>query len=117
MHADDRDAARAFERRVAAHEMAAGDVADLVGEYLADAPARIEDLLRSYSVGDEDGLGRAAHTLKSSSAYMGALGLAEICREIEEAARRHESSDLEERLQRTRSEFERVCTALRRLVD
>lgn len=91
-------------------------LADLVGEYLTDAPERIDDLVRSLADGDGVGLGRAAHTLKSSSAYMGALGLAEMCRQIEEAARRNERADMQHRVERTQSEFERVRSALSRLI-
>ena len=66
--------------------MAGGDqefVAAVVREYLSDSASAIA-ALRS-ATGAE--LERAAHTLKSTSASVGALALAAICTEIERAAR------------------------------
>ncbi len=93
-----------------------GLVAELVAEYLVDAPGRVEELVRSLAEGDREGVGRAAHSLKSSSAYLGALGLAGVCREIEEAARGAGVEGLARRVEETQDEFQRVCEALRRLV-
>ena len=66
--------------------MAGGDqefVVAVVQEYLADS-ARTVAALRHAS-GPE--LERAAHTLKSTSASVGAVALAAVCAEIERAAR------------------------------
>ncbi len=93
-----------------------GLVAELVSEFLVDAPNRIDELVRSLAAGDHERLGQAAHTLKSSSAYMGALGLSDLCRQIEEAARGSESDGLEDRVQRTQREFQRVREALQQIV-
>ena len=65
--------------------MAGGDrdfVAAVVQEYVADSSATIAKL-RNVSRAE---LRRAAHTLKSTSASVGAAQLAAICREIERAA-------------------------------
>ena len=43
----------------------------------------MERIRSSAGTGDTESLRRAAHTLKSSSANVGALGLSEICRKIE----------------------------------
>jgi HPt (histidine-containing phosphotransfer) domain-containing protein len=65
--------------------MAGGDrdfVAALVQEYIADSSATVAAL---RDAGGAE-LRRAAHTLKSTSASLGATQLAAICQEIERAA-------------------------------
>jgi HPt (histidine-containing phosphotransfer) domain-containing protein len=65
--------------------MACGDrdfVAAVVREYVADSSATVAKL-RDLS-GEE--LRRAAHTLKSTSASVGAAQMAAICREVERLA-------------------------------
>jgi HPt (histidine-containing phosphotransfer) domain-containing protein len=66
--------------------MAGGDrefVVAVVEEYLADSAGNVA-ALRSADGAD---LERAAHTLKSTSSSVGAMQLADICREIERAAK------------------------------
>jgi HPt (histidine-containing phosphotransfer) domain-containing protein len=66
--------------------MVGGDrevVAEFVDEFLAEAPQRLAEM-RSP---DPVLAGRAAHTLKSNALTFGATELAEICRQIELAAR------------------------------
>ncbi len=65
-------------------DMAGGDrtfVVEIIDEYLADS-SRLLASLREAS-GDE--LRRAAHSLKSTSASVGAVRLAELCAEVERA--------------------------------
>jgi HPt (histidine-containing phosphotransfer) domain-containing protein len=65
--------------------MAGGDrdfVIAVVQEYLADSASAV-GALRTVTGAD---LGRAAHTLKSTSSSVGAVALAAICQDIERAA-------------------------------
>ena len=55
--------------------------------YLFDSPKLVEGILSAVEKGDGESLRRAAHTLKSSSANVGANDLPELCRKIEEMAR------------------------------
>ena len=55
--------------------------------YLSDSPKLMEGILSAMERGDGESLGRAAHTLKSSSANVGATDLPELCRKVEEMAR------------------------------
>jgi two-component system, sensor histidine kinase and response regulator len=59
--------------------------------YLSGAPGLVEGVLAGAEKGDMDSLLRAVHTLKSSSANVGAVGLSDICRKIEGKARAGES--------------------------
>jgi HPt (histidine-containing phosphotransfer) domain-containing protein len=58
-------------------------LAALIGAYLADTPAQLETMAAAAAGGDAEALRRTAHSLKASSATLGALALAARCRELE----------------------------------
>ena len=62
-------------------------LARIIKAYLAYAPAAIADLAAAGREGDRERLGRHAHSLKSSSANLGANGLSAMCRELEQTAK------------------------------
>ena len=62
-------------------------LAEVIDAFRVDAPNLLATLRRSLEQADADELRRAAHTLKSNGATLGALGFAELCRELEERAR------------------------------
>ena len=57
--------------------------------FLDKTPRLIQTMRDAVSAKDADALLRAAHFIKTSSANLGALGLARLCEEIEEEARRN----------------------------
>jgi HPt (histidine-containing phosphotransfer) domain-containing protein len=65
----------------------AGFVRGLVETYLADVPDQLEGIADAVSGDDAAALVRPAHTLKSSSATVGAMRLAAVARELEMAGR------------------------------
>jgi len=58
-------------------------VRELVDSYLAEAPAQIEGIAAAITGSDAAALVRPAHTLKSSSATVGAMRLATVARRLE----------------------------------
>jgi two-component system, sensor histidine kinase and response regulator len=62
-------------------------IADLIATYVGEGSEHIRAMADAISAGDVAGLVRPAHTLKSSSASIGALRLAAMCRGIEEGGR------------------------------
>jgi two-component system sensor histidine kinase/response regulator len=62
-------------------------LAELVDAYLADAPGQLAAMRAAVASGSAAELVRPVHTLKSSSASLGAVGLAERCRALEAQAR------------------------------
>ncbi|HKE00849.1 MAG TPA: response regulator [Planctomycetota bacterium] len=58
-------------------------VISILDLYLRDAPARVARITELASAGDSAGLAQAAHSLKSSSATLGARRLAALCAELE----------------------------------
>jgi CheY-like chemotaxis protein len=75
---------------------------------------QLEDAIK---VGDHAGIAHVAHTLKSSSASIGALKLSQMCAEIEAMIRRPTGEDLTTRISAIRPEVERVTASLRLLLE
>ena len=75
---------------------------------------QLEDAIK---VGDHAGIAHVAHTLKSSSASIGALKLSQMCAEIESMIRRPTGEDLTNRISAIRPEVERVIASLRLLLE
>jgi HPt (histidine-containing phosphotransfer) domain-containing protein len=102
----------AFARLV---EMTGGEldfVDELVDTYLEDGAAQVAALGVAAAAGDIEGLVRPAHSLKSSSLNVGALGLGDLGRRLEEAARTGAVADAADRVAAISFGFEGVRTAL-----
>ncbi|MGZ6256314.1 MAG: Hpt domain-containing protein [Candidatus Limnocylindria bacterium] len=90
-----------------------GFVRELVETYLADVPAQLEAIATAIEAGDAASLVRPAHTLKSSSATVGALRLAAIARRLEMAGRAGElDATTAADVQTVRAECEAASEAL-----
>ena len=87
-------------------------IVELIDTYVADAPAQVGSLRVALAAGDVEALIRPAHTLKSSSASLGALGLAEQCRQLEHAARGGFLDGAADAVEGIAAEVDRVATAL-----
>ncbi len=97
-------------------EIAGDDVefiAELIGAFLTGGEETLAELQGAVARGDADAIGRAAHKLKGASANLHIDGLATLTLEIETRAKAGQSSDWREDLERIKTEFERVCAALR----
>ncbi|MEY3328094.1 MAG: hypothetical protein RLZZ115_975 [Cyanobacteriota bacterium] len=55
----------------------------LIQDYLADTPQKIAQIKTAINTQDIQGLKEASHTLKSSSAQLGALNFSGLCKELE----------------------------------
>ena len=73
-----------------------GLLGELIAMFLEDAPERMRDITEGLSSGDYGRVERGAHTLKSSSANIGALGLSDLCRRIVESSRTNHPERLPE---------------------
>ncbi|MEW9682219.1 Hpt domain-containing protein [Pseudomonas sp. TE50-2] len=90
----------------------------LLETFLEDSERRLSQL---HEAKDADELGLAAHSFKGSSSNMGAVGLAELCRELEERVRQQPLYGIEDLINRIdleyievrrfyRDEWQRVAT-------
>ena len=89
-----------------------GEVDRIIALYLEDAPRLIAQLERAVVGNDPIALRVAAHTLKSSSANVGATTLSEAARDLEHGARDGTLAKPEALVARIVGEFARVRTAL-----
>ncbi len=99
-------------------ELQDDDEPDIVVElgriFLRHAPERISAMRRSLERSDLEGLYKAAHSMKSASADIGALRLSRICAEIESMGRGARLEGMAERLRELEAEFERVKEEIER---
>jgi HPt (histidine-containing phosphotransfer) domain-containing protein len=94
-----------------------GEFGDLVRVYLEDAPLRVAELVVAAETGDAAAQVSPAHTLKSSSANIGATELSDLARTIEHAARAGIATGPAELAAGLRAEYERVAEELSRLIE
>jgi HPt (histidine-containing phosphotransfer) domain-containing protein len=93
-------------------------VDDLVETYLADGALQLADIESKLAQGDAAGAVRPAHTLKSSSATVGAMRLAARAAELERAGRSDllDGSSGDEHVTDLRREWELAAAGLREWV-
>jgi HPt (histidine-containing phosphotransfer) domain-containing protein len=98
-------------------ELDPGGQAGLVQRVLTTYVNSLDKLLAQWAAartaGDAAALRHVAHTLKSSSASVGALTLSGLCAEVERALREGETAGLEARLEALTAEAMRILGALR----
>ena len=85
---------------------------ELIDVYLADTPNRLAQLRRAFDGGEIDTAIREAHTLKSSSANLGAMGLSSLAKTMEFAGRNRKLDAMAADLRRFEEQFTQVKTVL-----
>jgi HPt (histidine-containing phosphotransfer) domain-containing protein len=84
----------------------------IVRLYLEGAPELMASIRTGLAAANNDQVRVAAHSLKSSSANVGAAVLAELCKRLEIAARANALATDAPALREVEAEYERVCIAL-----
>ena len=87
-------------------------VRELVEAYLSEATGYLDAMTAAAAAADAAAIVRPAHTLKSSSATMGAMRLSGICRDIEEAGRDGRTDGLTEDVERANATWAETLEAL-----
>jgi HPt (histidine-containing phosphotransfer) domain-containing protein len=87
-------------------------VAEIGGIFLKHSPEKVDAIEKSAETGDAKGLQVAAHSLKSSSAYVGAMKLSNLSKELEQMGRSQEMEGSKEKAHLLREEYNRVQAAL-----
>jgi HPt (histidine-containing phosphotransfer) domain-containing protein len=88
-------------------------VRELVEAYVAEATGYLDAMAGAASAGDAEAIIRPAHTLKSSSATLGAMRLSAISRGIEEAGRAGRTEGLTADVARAQAAWTETIDALR----
>jgi len=89
----------------------------LVDTYAVSSRALVQAAETAFAAGDVAALTQAVHTLKSSSANLGALRFSRLCAEIETLARQQRLADARGRWQASRAEYDAAVAALLALPD
>jgi CheY-like chemotaxis protein/HPt (histidine-containing phosphotransfer) domain-containing protein len=84
---------------------------EMIGLYLENAPQLIDTIRQSMMAGDAPVLQRSAHTLKGSSASLGAQRVATLCGDLEKLGREGTVAGGDVLLAEVEQEFDRVRTA------
>ena len=85
------------------NEITGGDaefIAELLGDFVSQTPALMEQIATALAQGDAATVGAAAHTLKGSARAVGADEFAAIALELEQAGKQGNLADAPDTLQR-----------------
>lgn len=94
-------------------EVTSGDLElqkELIELYLESGAGLIRSIGSAVISGDMDALRRGAHTLKGSSANLGAVGIFDCARRLERDGRKGNLRAAESRLSHLRGEWKRVLS-------
>ena len=89
----------------------------VIGLYKENAPVLLEQIQSCYAENDVAGLKRASHTLKSSSAQIGARMFSLQCKAIELKATSNDLTGVDMDIRSLLEDFQKVITALDKLVE
>ncbi len=98
--------------RMLAGETGEALVRELIDLFLKETPDLIAGMQQSLTNHDVESWTRATHSLKSSSAQLGALKLSALCKESETIGREGHATNLTEKLAHIEAEFEQVRESL-----
>jgi HPt (histidine-containing phosphotransfer) domain-containing protein len=88
---------------------------EIIGIYIEDTPKRLADLRTCLASGDVPTFTRAAHTVKGSSANVGALALKAIAERLELVSRKDGLGAVGTLIEDCEAEFGRVAAELKKL--
>lgn len=88
----------------------------VIGVYFSKTPEMIEEMSDALSDKNYTAISACAHSLKSSSAYLGADNLSAKCRQIETAINDESYSDLERLVDGIAADYELISTELELLI-
>ena len=90
-------------------------IGELVDTYCEETPQLLVQLRLALAAGDAITFRRASHSIKSSSASLGATGLAELARELEALGKEERISGSESALDYLEAEYQKVQQVLKAL--
>lgn len=88
---------------------------EIIGIYLDDTPLRIGELESALGSRDMEKFVRAAHSIKGSSANLGALALRAVAERLEYHARKHGLGDAPAMVGEIKTEFDLVRAELEKI--
>lgn len=92
-------------------------VGKMAGLFLANTPERIKQIRDGVAEGKAELVERGAHSLKSTSANLGAMHLRDLAAELEEQAMKGESGELKGRLTELEDLYQGTRAAVEQLLE
>lgn len=89
----------------------------IMGLFEGNSPTLITEIEDGLQGGNADSVRAAAHSLKSSAAYLGASEMSRLCKNIEHAARDSDLGACSADVERLRPCFEETLSSLQAMVD
>lgn len=89
-------------------------LAQIIQQYLQDAPFIVKAIEDAITESKAEALRQTAHSLRSSSANLGAVNLSKLCQELETLGRCGTTNDAQQHFSALKMEYEKVEEALRR---
>jgi HPt (histidine-containing phosphotransfer) domain-containing protein len=89
---------------------------EITAIFLEDTPQRVAELDQSLVSGDTSKFTRAAHSIKGSSANIGATGLRAVAEKLEHQSRLQGLTEVPQLIEQLKQEYGRTEVALRALV-
>ena len=89
---------------------------ELIEIFLEEGPQDMQKMVNALDAHDAELLRIAAHTLKSSGAYLGASAFSQTCKDLEIAARQNQLADAFDLLLQAQSEFDQMQKELRKIL-
>ena len=92
-------------------------VHELIDTFLEDAPGLLGSLEAALGAQDAEGFRRAAHSLKSNGASLGALSFSASAKELEMIGKTGDLSGVGDKAEQLHAEFDQVAQALKEYKD
>jgi PAS domain S-box-containing protein len=93
-------------------QIAGESLSQIIADYLEDAAQLLQSIREAVAAGDAQSLKQSAHSLRSSSANLGATRLSNLCKELEMMGRVGITTHASESMARVEAEYEKVKVAL-----
>ena len=87
-------------------------VEEMITYFLDSTPTTLQDMRQAVESRNEEPLRRLSHSLRSSSAILGAFVFSQLCSNLEHACRLHEWATINGLLDQLTTEYSAVATAL-----
>lgn len=88
---------------------------EIISIYIEDTPKRIAELKASLASADVPGFTRAAHTIKGSSANVGASAMRALCERLEFTSKREGLGSVGAQVANVEAEFAKAAAELKRI--
>ncbi|RQW87381.1 MAG: Hpt domain-containing protein [Geobacter sp.] len=89
----------------------------LINIFINSSPALLDSMRTAIMAAAPEALANAAHSMKSGSLNMGALGLGELCAKLEKIGRGGTTDGAEDLLEKTQREYLAVVAAFKRTLS